>query len=141
MTEDVQTLFKGHDAFYEVSSYYVMAKGRRVHAGFDVDIYAARIDHADPFMPPPKEYARGSAPLTAIAKRVGDDIAGACWVEAFPFPASVTFGVRGHAGEPAAMFLIRISLPLPPARLIGAPESQALAEVERQLKALGIARR
>jgi hypothetical protein len=141
MNEDLQSLFKRHDAFYEVSSYYVMAMRRRVHAGFDVDIYAARIDHAAPFMPPPQEYAQGSAALTAMAKRVADDLAGACLVEAFPFPTSATYGVRGHAGEPAAMFLIRISLPLPPARSVGAPESQALAEVERQLKMLGIVRR
>jgi hypothetical protein len=141
MNEDVQALFQRHDAFYEVSAYYVIAMKRRLHAGFDVDIYAARIDHAGPFMPPPKDYARGSASLTAIAKRVADDVNGACCVEAFPFPTSATFGVRGHAGEPAAMFRIRISLSLPPARSIGAPESQALAEVERQLKTLGVVRR
>jgi hypothetical protein len=141
MNEDVQSLLKRHDAFYEVSPYYVIAMRRRVHAGFDVDIYAARTEHADPFMPPPKQYAGGSAALAAIAERVAGDIAGACWVEAFPFPTSATFGVRGHAGEPAAMFRIRISLSLPPARSVGAPESQALVEVERQLKALGIARR
>ena len=69
MNEDVQSLFKRHDAFYEVSPYYVVAMRRRVQAGFDVDVYAARTDHADPFMPPPKEYARGSAALAAIAKQ------------------------------------------------------------------------
>ena len=140
MNEEVESLFKRHDAFYEVSPYYVVAMRRRVQTGFDVDIYAVRTDHADPFMPPPKEYARGSAALTAIANRVAHDSAGACWVEAFPFPASVTFGVRGHAGEPAAMFRIRIA-PSHSHGSVGAPESQALAEVERQLKALGIVRR
>jgi hypothetical protein len=111
-----------------------------VQAGFDVDIYAARTDHADPFMPPPTEYAQGSAALAAIVKRVADDLAGACWVDAFPFPTSVTFGVRGHVGEPAAMFRIRIALSHTDGS-VGAAESQALAEVERQLKALGIVRR
>jgi hypothetical protein len=140
MNEDVQSLLKRHDAFYEVSPYYVVAMRRRVQAGFDVDIYAARTEHADPFMPPPREYARGSAALAAIVKRVADDLAGACWVDAFPFPTSVTFGVRGHAGEPAAMFRIRIALSHTDGS-VGAAESQALDEVERQLKALGIVRR
>jgi hypothetical protein len=111
-----------------------------VQAGFDVDIYAARTDHAGPFMPPPSEYAQGSAVLAAIAKDVADDIAGACLVEAFPFPTSVTFGVRGHAGEPAAMFRIRIALSHTDGTA-GAPESRALAEVECRLKATGIVRR
>ena len=137
--EDVQSLFKRHDAFYEVSPYYLVARRQRVHAGFDVDVYAVRTDPADPFMPPPTEYARGSAALAAIAKRVADDIAGACWVEAFPFPTSVTFGVKGHSREPAAMFRITISLSHPEGS-VGAPEHRALAEVERQLKALGIGR-
>jgi hypothetical protein len=78
--------------------------------------------------------------LAAIAKRVADDVAGACSVEAFPFPTSVTFGVRGHAGEPAAMFRIRIGLSQRDGS-VGERESQALAEVEQQLKALGIVRR
>jgi hypothetical protein len=140
MNEDLQSLFKRRDAFYEVSPYYVVAMRRRAQAGFDVDIYAARTGHADPFMPPPREYARGSAALAAIAKGVAHNSAGACWVEAFPFPTSVTFGVRGHAGEPAAMFRIRIALSHSHGS-VGAPEHQALAEVERQLKALGIVRR
>jgi hypothetical protein len=140
MNEDIQSLFKRHDAFYEVSPYYVVAMRRRVHAGFDVDVYAARTDHAGPFMPPPREYARGSAVLVAIAKHIADDIAGACWVDAFPFPTTVTFGVRGHAGEPAAMFRIRIALSHSHGS-VGVAENQALAEVERQLMALGVARR
>jgi hypothetical protein len=140
MNEDIRSLFKRHDAFYEVSPYYVVDMTRRVQAGFDVDIYAARTDHAGPFMPPPKEYARGSAALAAVAKQVADDSAGACWVEAFSFPTTTTFGVRGHAGEPAAMFRIRIAL-LHTDRPVGVPESQALDEVERQLRALGVVRR
>jgi len=140
MTEDIRSLFRNHDAFYEVSAYYVVYRTRRVQAGFDVDVYAARTDHAASFMPPRDEYAQGAAELTAIANRASDDVAGGCSVNAYSFPSSVTFGVRGHAGEPAAMFRIRIALS-DPNRAMGSAESQALAEVERQLKAAGIVRR
>ena len=140
MTEDIRSLFRNHDAFYEVSPYYLVFRTRRVQAGFDVDVYAARTDHAAPFMPPPDEYTRGGTELAAIAKRASLAADGACSVSAYSFPSSVTFGVRGHSGEPAAMFRIRIALSQLD-RAVGSPESQALAEVERQLKAAGIVRR
>ena len=139
MNEDLESLFKRHQAFYEVAAYYVIVSARRVHAGFDVDVYAARTDHMGPFMPPPDEYAQASVALETVASHVSQNAPGVCAVEAFLFPSTVTFGVRGHAGEPAAMFRIRITAPFS-TRAAGAPETGALAEVERQLKALGIAR-
>jgi hypothetical protein len=140
MHDDVRELFAQHDAFYEVSSYYTVAAARRVHAGFDVDVYAARVDHNAPFMPPRGEYAIGAAALDDVATGAAHDAGGGCTVEAFSFPSSVTFGVRGHAGEPAAMFRIRICV-AQFNRPAGAPENDALADVERHLKALGIVRR
>jgi len=140
MPEDARALFKQHDAFYEIAPHYVVAAAQRVHAGFDVDVYAARGDHRRPFMPPPREYAQGAEALYAVVKSVALEAADACSVEAFSFPASVTFGVRGHAGEPAAMFRIRIAA-WGVDRAAGAPESAVLADVERQLNDLGIMRR
>ncbi len=140
MTEDVRLLFKQHDTFYEVSPYYVVVNSKRVQAGFDVDVYAARTDHAAPFMPPRDEYTRGGIELMAIASRASLGAEDGCSVSAFPFPSSVTFGVRGHAGEPAAMFRIRIALS-DARRTVGSAETHALAQVERELRAAGIVRR
>lgn len=140
MTDDVTSLFKERHAFYEVATYHVVASARRVHAGFDVDVYAARTNGTGPFMPPPDEYARASAALETVANQASQAAAGTCVVEAFSFPMTVTFGVRGHAGEPAAMFRIRIATSSF-TRRAGDPETRALAEVEEQLKALGIVRR
>jgi len=140
MTDDVESLFKERRAFYEVVAYHVVAAARRVHAGFDVDVYAARTNRTGPFMPPPDEYARASAALATVANHASQDADGTCLVEAFPFPTTVTVGMRGHPGEPAAMFRIRIAASSLD-RCAGAPETRALAEVEQQLKALGIPRR
>src|SRR5262245_20476401 len=110
MIDEVESLFREHHAFYEVAHYDVVAAARRVHVGFDIDVYAARTNHAGPFMPPPAEYARASAALTTVANRASRDAAGTCLVEAFSFPTTVIFGLRGHPGEPAAMFRIRIAV-------------------------------
>ncbi len=91
-------------------------------------------------MPPSEEYSRGGAELAAIANRASLAAEGGCSVTAFSFPTSVTFGLRGHSGQPAAMFRIRIAVwDSHPA--VGAAETQALADVERELKDAGIMRR
>jgi hypothetical protein len=140
MSEDIQSLFRKYDAFYEVAPYYIADRTQRLHTGFDIDVYAARSEPGAPFMPPSDEYARGSGVLATVVKHASQDAEGSCSVEAFWFPSSVTFGVRGHPGEPAAMFRIRIAASSL-ARTAGAAENRALAEVERELNALGIARR
>jgi len=140
MSEDIQSLFRKHDAFYEVAPYYVAVRAQRLHSGFDIDVYAVRSEPGAPFMPPSDEYARGSGVLATVATHALQDAAGSCCVETFWFPSTVTFGLRGHAGEPAAMFRIRIATSSL-ARPAGDAEGRALAAVERELNALGIARR
>jgi hypothetical protein len=139
MTDAVESLFKERHAFYEVAAYHILTAAGRVHAGFDVDVSAARTNGTGPFMPPRDEYARAAAALATVAEHASRDAAGTCQVEAFSFQTTVTFGMRGHPGEPAAMFRIRIAASSLD-RQAGAPETRALADVEQQLKALGILR-
>jgi hypothetical protein len=148
MAKDVRALLTEHQAFYEVAPYYVVRRerpgtapaSRMVMAGYDVEIFAVRTDGRAPFMPPPRDYALGHAALQNIVKRLSQDPDVSCSVEGFSLPSTVVVGPRGHSGKPAAIFRIRISrfgLDRPG----GGVEARALAALETQLKALGLARR
>jgi hypothetical protein len=149
MSENIRSLAKEHHAFYQVLPYYLVldeshgripARTRRVHAGYDVDIFGARTDANAPIMPPPEKYAPAYAELQRMAAEVSQDAAGACSVEVIAFPATAVIDAKGQ-GKVGALLRVRISHLGGLDQPAGLPERRALQEMEERLEASGIARR
>lgn len=147
MAENFQQLLTKYHAFYEVSPYYVVIEEGHgspnvtrhiVQSGFDVDIHG--VSHkSEPDLPPANEYALGYAEIKKVAEGVSRQ-ASACSIEAIPFPSTVFSDSRRHF-QSEAVVRIRISHCGVVDERVGAPEQQALEEVEKQLQNLGVARR
>jgi len=149
MVDNFSSLVQEHHAFYDVSPYYVLfderpvglaATNRRVQAGFHVDVYGVRTEDDEPAMPPPHEYALGYVELQKLAARISQRTTDSCSLEVIPFPSTAIIDTRNH-GHVEAMIRIQISHDRGLNQPAGLPEQQALEEVERELKSLGIARR
>jgi hypothetical protein len=149
MSDNFPSLVKQYHAFYEVSPYYEElderpvgrpATTRSVQAGFNVDVYGVRPEDNEPAMPPPHEYALGYAELQKLAKRVSQHTTDSCSLEVIPFPSTAIIDARSH-GQVEAMLRIRISHFRGLDQPAGPAEQRALEEVEKELKAVGIARR
>lgn len=148
-SEDIRTLIQEHHAFYEVLFYYVVveerAEGepvvtRRVHAGFDIDIFGERTKNDPTWTPPPEKYALGVAALRGIANTVSRKAADTCCVEVIPSPSTVVVDTRNQ-GRFEATCRLRISHRRGLDQPAGWPEQHALEEVMKELKSLGFVRR
>jgi hypothetical protein len=147
MAENFQQLLTKYHAFYEVSPHYIVIEEghgspnvsrHTVQAGFDVDVHGLS-NKSEPELPPPDEYALGFSEIRKIAEAVSHHVS-ACSIEAIPFPSTVFSDARRHF-QSEALLRIRISHCGGVERRAGAPEQQALEEVEKQLQDLGVARR
>ena len=87
MADSIGSFAKEHHAFYEVSQEYVEledrpvglpAKTRRVHAGFNVDVYAVRTEDDEPAMPSPDKYALGYAEVQKLGERGSQHASDSC---------------------------------------------------------------
>src|SRR5271165_7638680 len=136
MADNISSLVQEHQAFYEVSPYYVLlderpvglpAKTRRVHAGFNVDVYGVRTEDTEPAMPPPHEYALGYAELQKIAARVSQHASDSCSLEVIPFSSVAIIDTRNQ-GKVEAMIRIQISHERGLDQPAGPAEQRALEE-------------
>jgi hypothetical protein len=141
-------LFTRHRARYEVSQYIVLlddrpvgaaATIRRMVAGFDVDVYASRTDHASAV-----SFQNGDLQKTL------DDICAACretiaetgessTIEIIPFNSSLVLNVQ-HDFAPEALVRIRIAHSGGLGQRAGAGEEKARADIEKRLHAAGVKR-
>lgn len=147
MPANFQQLIQKYHIFYEVLPYNIVIEEghgsptttrRIIQAGFDVDVHGLS-DKAELELPPPDEYAFGYAEIKKIADSVSHH-ATECFIEVIPFPSTV-FSDAGEQFRSGAVIRIRISHRRGVDQPAGLPEQQALEEVEKQLHALGIARR
>jgi len=147
MSKDLGELVKEHQAFYEVTPYYLVLqenpgkfppKNRTIQAGFDVDIYGVN-NNKEPLLPGP-DYALGYAEVQRFAEEISRHTTDSCSLEVIAFPARVAFGGPSHT-QPEGMLRLRISRCQGLDQPAGPQEEQALKEVEHQLRALGVARR
>jgi hypothetical protein len=76
--------------FYEVSPYYVLLEerhgscpgmSRRVHAGFDVEIYGANVRNELAVRGPDPVYGLGCAELQKVSDKVSSHTSGSCLLE------------------------------------------------------------
>lgn len=149
MSDNIRSLVKEHQAFYEVAPYYVLLEERhgnlppttrRIQAGFDIDIYGVETDKNKLELPQPDEYELGYEELKKMAEEVSHHISESCSLEVIPFPSEFVIDVRHH-GNVEATLRLRISHCRGLDQPAGLPEQQALAEVEKQLHSMGLARR
>jgi len=147
MAANLQPLIQKYHVFYEVLPYNVVIEEghgsptmtrRIIQAGFDVDVHGLS-DKTELELPPPDEYGFGYAEIKKIAHSVSH-YAGECSIEAIPFPSTV-FSEASEQFRSGAVIRIRISHSRGVDQPAGLLEQRALEEVEKQLHALGIARR
>ena len=148
MAETLTALVQEHHAFYEVLPYYLMVDDtngglspttRRVHAGFDVDIYGESTGEKLVIPGPDPAYTLGYSELQKISEELSRHATDSCSLEVLEFPATVFFDLRRHA--PEALLRIRISHCRGLNEPAGLPEQRALEELQKELKSLDVARR
>jgi hypothetical protein len=135
--------------FYEVSPYYVLLEerhgscpgmSRRVHAGFDVEIYGANVRNELAVRGPDPVYGLGCAELQKVSDKVSSHTSGSCLLEFIPAPSIVVIDTRSQA-KVEATFRIRISHCRGLDQPAGPKEQHVLEEIENELHGLGITRR
>ncbi len=149
MADSIGSFAREHHAFYEVSPEYIVFENRpvgrpskteRVHAGFNVDVYAVRIEDNEPAMPSPNMYALGYAGLQEIAERVSQHASDSCSLRVIPLPLVAIIDGRDN-GQVEYLVRIQISHERGLDQPAGPAEQRALEEVENELKSLGITHR
>jgi len=143
MNGAVQELIQEHHLVYEVSPYYTVVEERsrgasvsrrRVHAGFDIDVYGLKTGREQD---PLAEYELGYSTLKQVAEEVKHDIGDSCSIQVLWFGATTILDTRAHL-EPQAMVRLRIVQNGSIEQPAGAVEAGALKELEERLHAIGI---
>ena len=144
MSDNVHQIVESHHCYCEVSPYYIVSEERpvrrpvsvrRVHAGFDVDIYGV-ITSREP--DPPAEYWLVYTKLKEAIEVIRHGDNHSCCIEVIPFGATVVLDAKNHL-QPLALLRIRITHNRGVHEATGATEQEALKAVEAQLSSLGIA--
>ncbi len=135
--DHARELFARHHARYEVSPYFVLLdvrtvgvapSHRRIHAGFDVDVYGNGFDHGS---------AETLQELVGACHVVVEQAARDSRVEVIPDEGTLVFNVKSHL-EPEALVRIRITHSRGLDQPAGASEEKALAGVLDGLESLGV---
>ena len=142
MSGNVREIIDSHHCFCEVSPYHIVSEERpvggavsirRVHAGFDLDIYGVKMSRQPD---PPAEYWLVYTKLKEIVDAVGLENKHACSIEVISFGSTIVLDTRNHL-QPMAMLRIRITHNRGIHEPAGAAEQEALQAVEAQLRNLG----
>jgi hypothetical protein len=148
MSENIQSLVREHQAFYEVTPYYVVVEERKwglppvtrqVQRGFDVDIYGVNTNNHLEVPGSDPDYALGCAELRRLAAEASLHTSDRCTLEVIPSSSTAILDLRNHAVE--ATIRIRIHHYRGLDQPFGPPEQRALEDLVRRLGDLGIARR
>jgi hypothetical protein len=144
--DHARELWIRHHPRYEVSPYYVVLdvrtfgvppSQRRIHAGFDVDLYGNGFDHGSALS---FEHGQLRATLDDLCAACREVVANATEdsrIEIIPRNATLVLNVKRHF-EPEALVRIRITHSRGLDQPAGASEEKARADVEESLDALGV---
>jgi hypothetical protein len=144
MSGNVREIIEFHHCFCEVSPYYILSEdrpvkgavsARRVHVGFDLDIYGVKMSCQPD---PPAEYWLVYTKLKEIVDLVRHENKHACSIDVIPFGSTIVLDTRDHL-QPLAMLRIRITSFRGIQEPAGAAEQEALKAVEAHLSNLAIA--
>jgi hypothetical protein len=148
MREHARELFIRHQARYEVSPYFVLLdvrtfgmppSYRRIHAGYDVDLYGNGFEHGSALSFANGEPRKTWNELCAACQVVVEREAEYSSIEIIPDDATLVLNVKSHL-EPEARVRIRITHKGGLDQPAGAGEDKARAEVEKSLDSLGVKR-
>ncbi|HXB71131.1 MAG TPA: hypothetical protein VNY05_23040 [Candidatus Acidoferrales bacterium] len=147
-SDDARQIFTRHSARYEVSPYFVVLDvrtfgappiHRRIHAGFDVDLYGNRPDHGSALSFENGEPRATLDELCAACREVVAPATEYCTIEIIPDEATLILNVKSHL-EPEALLCIRITHSRGLDQPAGASEERACADVGDRLESLGVKR-
>jgi len=114
MFENVREIIESHYCFCQVSPYYIVSEdmpeegvvsGRRVHAGFDLDVYGVKMSRQPD---PPAEFWLVYNKLKDVVDVVRHENNHACSIAVIPFGSTVVLDTRNYL-QPMAMLRIRIT--------------------------------
>ena len=134
MFGNIREIIESHYCFCRVSPYYGLASGRRVHAGFDLDIYGVKMSRQPD---PPAEFWLVYTKLKEVVDVVRHENNHACSIAVIPFGSTIVLDTRNYL-QPMAMLRIRITHNRAAHEPACAVEQEALKAVEAQLSKLGI---
>ena len=143
MSGNVREIIESHHCFCEVSSYYIVSEDRpvegavsvrRVHAGFDLDIYGVKMSRQPV---PPAVFWLVYTKLKEVVDVVRHENNHACSIAVIPFGSTIVLDTR-NCLRPMAMLRIRITHNRAAHEPACAVEQEALKAVEAQLSELGI---
>lgn len=146
MSNSLEELINEHHGYYEVSPHYIVVEGRspgatnttrRVHSGFDIDIYTT--PPAGQSILSPASYGLAYEGVRQLAERVprnGDCLA----IEVIHFASTIVLDARDHF-RPQSKLRIRVCHYRGLDHAAGPPEQATLAAIEQQLRELGAVRR
>jgi hypothetical protein len=144
MSGTVREIIESHKCFCEVSPYHIVfedrpvggaVSARRVHAGFDLDIFGVKMSREPD---PPAEYWLVYSKLKEMIDAVGRENKHASSIEVIPFGSTIVLDTRDHL-QPMAMLRIRITHYRGIHEPAGEAEQEILKAVEAHLNDLGIA--
>jgi len=143
LISDVRQIFESHQCYCEVSPYHIVTEDRpaggavtvrRVHAGFDLDVYGVKMSRAPD---PPAEYWLVYNKLKELVDAVRHESNQPYSIEVIPFGSTIILDTRNHL-QPMAMLRIRVTHTGDIHEPAGAAEQQAAKAVETQLSMLGV---
>lgn len=141
MSQDLSAFSREHEAFFEVRLFEVAVENTdkdgcpvisRIHAGFDVDIYANGLNGTH--HPDAREYQSIYTGIQRLAESV--NTTDCCEVQVIPFPATIVLDTHRQM-LPLGMLRIRITHTRGIEQPAGPAEQRVLTEIERKLRDLG----
>ena len=144
--DHAREIFIRHHARYEVSPYFVLldrrtfgvpASQRRIHAGFDVDLYGNGFDHGAALSFENGELRETLNELGAACREAAAHAADYSRIEIIPWNATLVLNGKSHL-EPEALVTIRITHSRGLDQPAGSGEEKALADVVGSLYSMGV---
>lgn len=139
--DQARELFSRHHARYEVSPYFVVLDDRtfgvpethrKIHAGFDVDVYGNGFASNSALDPHAALHDLRAASQVAVAQ-ASESAA----IEIIPGDGALILNVKSHL-DPEALVRIRVTHTRGLGQPAGEAEEKAMAEVLKSLESLGV---
>ena len=141
-------LFLRHHTRYEVSLHYIVVDARtadgsqsqkRIHAGFDVNLYGKGLDHSSTLSFNNGEPRSTLDELCMACEQMVASLTESCRIEVIPWPATLLFNMKSRF-EPEASVRIQITHYRGVDQPAGQREEAELARVVDRLEFLGVRR-
>ena len=143
MSIDISAVVRQHEAFYEVRPHSVLVRVedqtgapvmRNIQAGFDIDIYGVRFRRT---VVPSPDYWAVYEHVQEVVRSVLPLTTDCCTIQVIPFASIAVISTRRNM-QWLGLLRIRIAHARGLGQPAGAPETQALKELDSRLRAIGL---